>query len=181
MTLSPFLRTLIRANFRLTTRASANRTITSEVARYEMITDSLTEEELHQAVRVPSMRGVDEDMREWSITQILEHNIIVNGILTDVQKELAGGIPMTRTIDPKRDVMPSNNPSPDIFEKFIASTDAYESTVAEFLKLRGTKTRRHPVLGELDAHGWHCMFGRHLAIHRKQAAAVAKSLRATKS
>lgn len=171
---SPAIKILVRTKFLITSRAAANRVIVSEISRYERIAETLDDAQRAKPVRVPEMNGVDEDMRDWSFNQILEHNLLVNHSLTDVLRDLAGGIPMPRVIDPKTDVMPSETPPQTIFEDFMTSIEDYEKVVAEFPKLRGTKTRPHPVFGELDAHDWHCMFGLHLEIHRKQAQAAAR-------
>ncbi len=171
---SPAIQFLIRTKFRITSRAAANRVIVTEISRYERIAESLNDTQRAQSYHVAEMMGVDENMRDWSFNQILDHNILVNRNLTDVLRELAGGIPINRVIDPKKDVMPSDNPPETILEDFMASVEDYEKVVAEFAKLRGTKPRPHSVFGDLDAHGWHCMFGLHLQIHRKQAQAVVR-------
>ncbi len=57
--------------------------------------------------------------------------------------------------------------------------DAFRFSVEEFLEsalsianLRGTDKIPHPIMGPLSAHGWLCMFGLHLSLHRKQAEKV---------
>lgn len=165
---------LVRTKFRITSRAGANRVIVTEISRYERIAERLDVTQRAKQIRVPKMTGVDENMRDWSFNQILEHNILVNHSLTDVLSDLAGDIPMTRVVDHKTDFMPSESPPQTIFEDFMTSIEDYEKIVAEFTKLRNTKkTRPHSIFGDLDAHGWHCMFGFHLQIHRKQAQTVA--------
>jgi hypothetical protein len=119
--------------------------------------------------------GVDEDMRDWSFFMILEHNTIVNRSVAGVVRSLALGedLPASARIDPKRDVMPSADPGAEQVEAFRDSVESHLATVARLPGLRRTSRLPHPVFGDLDAHGWHCMFGLHLEIHLKQAETVA--------
>ena len=124
-----------------------------------------------QAVTVPRMPGVDEDMRNWSFFMILEHNAIVNRSIAKVVQDLACGVEPTGAgnIDPKRDVMPSGSAGKEQIGAFQSSVEDYLQLVSELGPLRGTLTKRHPVFGMFDAHQWHCMLGFHLMIHRRQA------------
>ncbi len=117
-------------------------------------------------------------MRDWSFFIILEHNVIVKRSVGSIVRSLApgekpdgGGIR-----DPKKDVMPSTSPGPEQIEAFLLSVEHHLRTVESLPGLRGTQTLEHPVFGDLDAHGWHNMFGLHLEIHRKQAEAVVSHL-----
>ena len=49
-------------------------------------------------------------------------------------------------------------------------------SVTALSQLRSTLTHPHPVFGPLTAHGWHCMCGFHLLLHRKQAEKAASLL-----
>ena len=43
---------------------------------------------------------------------------------------------------------------------------------------KAVRAKKHPVFGGLDAQGWHCLFGRHLESHRKQAGKALELLHA---
>lgn len=130
------------------------------------------------AVRVPPMLGVDEDMRDWSFFMILEHNVIINRNISTVVQRLARGEKhcAPQDFDPKRDVMPSANAGEEQIKAFQASVEIYLEKVARLPRLRSTPTSLHPIFGELNAHGWHCMFGLHLELHCRQAEAVISSI-----
>lgn len=123
------------------------------------------------------MLGVDEDMRDWSFFMILEHNVIVNRVITTVVEKLVRGEePVVEGVkDPKKDVMPSAHPGKEQVEAFRASVENHINTVSGLPRLRGTATKLHPVFGEFDAHRWHCMFALHLDIHCKQAEYVVRN------
>jgi hypothetical protein len=109
---------------------------------------------------------------------ILEHNAIVNRSIAKVVQDLARGVEPTGAgnIDPKRDVMPSVSPGIEQIGAFQSSVEDYLQMVSELGPLRGTLTKRHPVFGMFDAHKWHCMFGFHLMIHRRQVEYVVKKV-----
>ena len=123
------------------------------------------------ARNVPKMMGVDEDMRDWSLFQLLEHNTIVNRSITRLICELSEGVPpaeMTR-IDPKRDVMPSAGPGEEQVEAFRLSVEDFLDRVGPLSGLRNTIRIPHPVFGRFNAHQWTCMLGFHLSVHLRQA------------
>jgi hypothetical protein len=168
------IKSAVRTRFMLTGRNQASNQIRKSLERYLVLARSIDPKAGALAVRVPSMLGVDEDMREWSFFMILEHNVIVNRSISTVVQRLARGEKWSgpRDFDPKRDVMPSANPGEEQIQAFLASVETHLEKVARLPRLRSTPTSPHPIFGELNAHGWHCMFGLHLELHRKQAEAV---------
>ena len=102
---------------------------------------------------------------------ILEHNAIVNRSIAKIVEDLAKGVPPTGAgdIDPKREVIPSSSPGEEQIQAFRFSVENYLQIVSQLGPLRRMFTQRHPVFGTFDAHQWHCMFGFHLLIHRRQA------------
>ena len=174
------LRTVVRVLFFATSRERVAKQASASLATYSNLANGLGEEDGRRTVRVPPMRGVDEDMREWSFFMILEHNRIVNRCITSIVRQLAMGEPLSgdSVIDPKSDVMPSPDVGPDVVERFRNSVHEHLEAVASLGKLRGTRTTRHPVFGEFDAHQWNCMFALHLKIHIPQATHVVRTVRA---
>lgn len=167
------LKAAVCTHFRCTSRARATRRIGEETDRYLALVNELGPEKAAKPVEVPAMPGVDEDMRNWSVYMILEHNIIVNHHIRRAVKRLSEGGKPPRKGDPKKDVMPSTNPGEEQVEAFRDSVRAYLDMAEALTRLRGTGKCDHPVFGPFDAHMWHCMFGFHLMIHRKQAEVVA--------
>jgi hypothetical protein len=124
---------------------------------------------------VPKMPGVDEDMRSWSLYQLLEHNTIVNRAITNLICDLAAGVgtaDMAR-FDPKKDVMPSAEAGPEQVELFTESIQQHLSRVTPLSDLRNTARFPHPMFGNFTAHQWTCMFSLHLRVHFRQAALLA--------
>ena len=117
------------------------------------------------------MPGIDEDMRKWSYFMILEHNAIVNRVITAIVVQLARGEAPSGAamIDPKKDVMPSTLAGDSQIQLFADSVWQHLDAVKDLKSLRGTRTAPHPVFGAFDAHQWNCMFAFHLDLHLRQA------------
>lgn len=168
------IRSAVRTRFFLTGRSRASNQIRMSLAQYLSLVKAVGSEAGRRPVRVPPMLGVDEDMRDWSLFMILEHNAIVNRSITATVENLVRGDKPSgaSVVDPKRDVMPSADPGEEQIQAFQSSVETHLKVVSRLPRLRSTPTSRHPIFGQLNAHGWHCMFGLHLDIHRNQAKAV---------
>ena len=172
------IKSAVKTRFLLTGRNRASDQIRQLMEQYLSLVQTIEPEAGRRPVRVPPMLGVDEDMRDWSFFMILEHNVIVNRSITAIVQRLARGEkPMgSGDMDPKKDVMPSADPGEEQIQAFRASVETHLENVSRLPRLRSTPTSRHPIFGQLNAHGWHCMFGLHLGIHRKQAEFVIRTI-----
>lgn len=174
---SAILRSLVNTRFAFTRRSTADRKIRDELRRYLEIAESIDPAIGATEAEVPSMLGVDEDMRRWSFFMILEHNVIVNRRITTLIGRLAKNEPPSgdeRKFDVKKDVMPSASPGIEQVAAFRESVEDHLEKVSLHPKLKHTAKSPHTIFGPFDAHSWHCMFGLHLEIHRKQAETVIK-------
>lgn len=170
---------LVRAQFLLTSRSRADRNVFEERDLTLDIGRKLGTEDGAIKKEVPSMLGVDEDMRSWSYFEILEHNVIVNRRITEAMDFCAGkAAAPDPDFDIKRDVMPSPEAGPEQFVAFEHSVADHIRAVSAIDVLRGTRRLDHPIFGPLDAHRWHCLFGFHLKLHRRQAEALETIVRA---
>ena len=170
--LHSLVKLLIRTRFKLSRREAVCAQIRKTGGIYLDIAAKIDPEPGSRSMQVPALFGVDEDMRDWSFYQVLEHNVIVNRNITSLVQSLARG-EVPQGIDPKKDVMPSPAPGVEQVEAFRVSLEEHVKAIGELGKLRGTVKKRHPVFGMLDAHGWHCMFGLHLTLHVKQSQILA--------
>jgi hypothetical protein len=173
------IKSFIRCRFLATTRRQASASIQSVARRYLDLAATLADGEGGCPVKVRSMMGVDEDMREWSVFMLFEHNAIVNRSMTAIVQALARGEEPAGlgTIDPKTGVMPHAAAGSEQIALFRDSVEAHLAAVDGMPRLRGTRAKRHPIFGNLDAHGWHCMFGLHLEVHWPQAREIVSLLR----
>ena len=176
------IKTAIRSLFRSTSSEKAPSQVKEVADKYASLCKGLTNEQGRVCVTVPPMRGVDIDMRNWSLFMLLEHNTIVNRSITAVTSQLARGEELhgDAVIDPKHDVMPSASPGIEQVELFFQSIRDHLEAVSQLGTLSGTKTAPHPVFGDFDAHMWNCMFAFHLKLHVPQAMRITTAYSATK-
>ena len=176
--MSVLLKNAIRFWFVLTSRDRAKQQALRFLDQYVQLAKSLDSEDGSRPIKVPPMRGVDDDMREWSFFMILEHNVIVcNSISTTIHRLVRDEkLNDLAEIDPKKDVMPSSSAGEENISRLQKSVYDHFDMLKGLGKLRGTKTSPHPLFGNFDAHKWNCMFSFHLNIHLKQAEYVAKKL-----
>jgi hypothetical protein len=165
------IKAAVRTLFLCQSRDQALRQSETLAGQYAALAAGLSEEAGRMSVEVPPMRGVDEDMRRWSLFMLLEHNTIVNRSITAAVVQLANGESLSgpATIDVKKGVMPSSSADESQVELFARSVADHIAAVRGLGDLRGTKTSRHPIFGQFDAHKWNCMFAFHLRLHLPQA------------
>jgi hypothetical protein len=165
------IKAAVRTLFLCQSRDQALRQSEGLAGQYAELAAGLSKESGRMMVEVPPMRGVDEDMRRWSLFMLLEHNTIVNRSITATVRQLANGEVASgpAIIDMKKDVMPSFAADQSQVEFFVQSVADHIAVVRGLDNLRGTTTSRHPIFGQFDAHKWNCMFAFHLRIHRPQA------------
>ncbi len=179
MPANPLIKAMVRTKFALQSPKAATEEIRREYELTLKVAEDLGTELAARPVRVPELMGIDEDMRDWSVYQMLEHNLIVNGEITRVVASLARGTPYETTFNAKTDTVPSASPGPEQVEAFRTSVEDFlalvEGELAD-INLRKSTKRQHPQFGLMTAHDWHCMFGFHLMLHRQQAEKAAELL-----
>lgn len=165
------IKAAVRTLFLCQSRDQALRQSETLAGQYAALAAGLSKEAGQMMVEVPPMRGVDEDMRRWSLFMLLEHNTIVNRSITATVRQLANGEALSGSaiIDMKKGVMPSPSADESQVELFAQSVADHIAVARDLGNLRGTKTSRHPIFGQFDAHKWNCMFAFHLRIHLPQA------------
>lgn len=181
MAASWIMRKVIQWKFRMTSREQGIAKIQAHLQAYLDLLNELTDEQACQRVKVDKMSGVDEDMREWSLCENIEHNTIVNHALKARIISLLSGESSDeyKNFDIKKDVMPGlGEPfgKSDI-DQFIASVEGYLAAIAEYESLKTAATAEHPIFGTFNAHQFHILFGFHLGLHLKQASAVVDLLK----
>jgi len=173
-----FIKKIVRFKFSQMSRVKADYVIHQATMNYRQLLldfDALA----GRQKQVPKMLGVDEDMRGWSYYMILEHNLLVNQRILNVQKEIIEGIidEADEQFNPKKDVMPTVLLGNKIIDPFFESIDHYVDYMSAHKQPSLENTKDHPIFGVFTAHQWHCMFGFHLELHVKQAKALLKEIK----
>lgn len=171
------IKLLVRSQFVVTSRKQTCKQILRNLQKYKNLCDVLNHDIGSRCVTVPPMLGVDKNMRNWSFFMILEHNSIVNKSITAIVQQLVRDEPLhgAAAINPKTEVMPSMSAGKEQLRLFEQSVETHLQVVEGLGKLRGTRTKPHPLFGSFDAHKWHCMLPFHLKIHYPQAKFVIRT------
>lgn len=171
---NPFLKAIVRTRFRFTSEKSVEKQTKDVLRKYLALSKHVDKASGAKSVTVPSMIGVDEDMRQWSFFSLLQHNTIVNhAISANIRRLALGEPPLKIPFDAKSDVMPSADCGTEQVELFEKSVTDHLAMIPDLPTLRGTLRTNHPLFGSFDAHMWNCMFAFHLEIHLKQASIIA--------
>lgn len=171
----------IRTILQRTSKEKALAQAENYLAQYRALCDSIPDDAGRHRVSVPPMSGVDEEMRDWSLYQLLEHNAVVNRCISATVVQLSQSIPLSGAAltDPKHGVMPTDNPGPAARDAFFLSVKEHIDKVTPLKKLKGTATTRHPLFGEFDAHRWNGMFSLHLKVHLPQTRYIVEHVSAS--
>jgi hypothetical protein len=137
-----FIKAVVRSLFIMTSRNRALNQTERLLNDYLELADGLSREVGIHSVKVPPMRGVDEDMRDWPFYMILEHNAIVNRSISATIQQLIQGGPLrgAAAIDPKKDVMPSQSAAEEQLQEFQKSVNGHVGLMANLGSLRGNIT-----------------------------------------
>ena len=165
------VRKVVRTRLKLQSVEKGCRTLNQWGERYLELGKSLTEEQAIKSITVPEMLGVDSDMTGWSYYQLLEHNAIVNKVMSlNVKMLMTGkGKKVLESFNPKADVLPSENAGSEQIKHFQDSIDGHLIMMKEFDSLKSDGSNTHPLFGEFNAHMWNGMIGFHLSVHYNQA------------
>jgi len=138
---------MIRFKFALTSRKKAVDIVKSEMEKTLATVAALGTEGSAQACKVPPMLGVDRDMRNWSLFQILEHNTIVNNQMYKVAEALGHGREFRSDFNAKTDTIPSDTPNENEIAAFRISVERFLVMIDTLTDLRQTQRLRHPKIG----------------------------------
>ena len=82
------MRAAVKTWYTFTGREKVSLQIQKSLDKYLALTRLVNAESGMSTVFVPRMIGIDEDMRNWSLFMILEHNAIVNRSITSIIQSL---------------------------------------------------------------------------------------------
>lgn len=139
--------------------------------------DGLTNEQLFRKVLVPSIPGLEDSSRYWSIAMTLEHLAIVGHGISMIIEDLTQGRKPAVEIDIAR-LKPLGLQTPEqaletykafCFERIAKLDDNLGNINSEI-------TKKHPWFGEMDAQQWMWLLASHHMIHYQQIKEIKKQL-----
>lgn len=162
----------IQTMFTFTSKQKVEKQALQYLDDYLELSNSISHESASCLVKIPKIKGIDENSKDWSFYMLLEHLSLVNSSISAIVYQLCldqklHGLAL---IDIKKDVSPSCDASfkqVSLFEQTIKNH--FYNLVELPDNLRTTRKVEHPLLGELNAHMWNCALAFHLKEHYKQA------------
>lgn len=142
-----------------------------EIAQIDKMVQDIDGDQLSRRVLIDHILGIEDDTRDWSISLVIEHLIIVSTGIIEVIKTLSEEKPVDMQIRIE-DVKPQNN---------IVTIENLKSIIEEFkahkLDNKNSKmTKAHPWFIEFNNQEWHTFLAIHTWVHRRQIEAIVKKL-----
>lgn len=170
---------LLPLAIRLSNWDSALKVFESEGAHILKIVDSVPADQFATPVLIPRVRGIEDSSRNWSLAGLLEHLTHAGGGMLTIIKHLASGKTFDRPVRIE-DVKPVQRDSGSVRLEFEKFQKLYLDEIQR-VKNRAQLllTHAHPWFWQMNAFEWHVLACFHQRIHKNQAIAIAKMLKAS--
>ena len=149
----------------------------SELKKIAEIANNLGKKELTQRVLVPSIKGLEDSSRYWSVAMTLEHVVLVSETMEKISESLSRGLVPPIRVDIAR-IKPKGESDVlavlDQFKTYVQKEE--QKGPLEHLHVFSQARLVHPWFGPLDARSWNTLKAFHAAIHRRQIQLIAKGL-----
>ncbi len=147
-----------------------------ESSLVQKIIDQIPIESRFEQVLVPSMVGLEDSSRYWSLAMTLEHITIVTSGIIEIMEKLSSKEDIDIVIN-TADVKPNANVNKDIIEEYKNLCGSFREQLESRVKNKHIKQyHKHPWFGPLNPHSWAILSAMHHGIHRKQIVQIHKLL-----
>jgi hypothetical protein len=172
----PFLELhFVRAAFRmirwLTSRQRTRRRFKDEGQRILCLARSLDPVAAARPVLIRRVWGIEDSSRNWSVFMTLDHLVITNDAIAAILEHITAGKEFGTEVR-IADVKPRPDTGPEVLARFAGCVESFLARTAALPDLRAGVRHVHPWFGPLDGHGWHCLAGLHMTIHRRQIQSI---------
>jgi hypothetical protein len=148
-----------------------------EIRRVEEVCGYFSAEDFVQRVTVDPIIGLEDDERRWSASMVVEHAVLTGEAIGRTLVFLSRGqqppAPFTR-----EELRPRGAKGVEVMAALRTLESDYPKLVRTELGPQRGLLHRHPLFGELDLHGWHCLSVSHLRVHRRQLHEIRRRLTA---
>lgn len=173
-------RLIFAAQSRTGNRDTFNASFTRERDAIRRLVDACDTTAAATRVLIKRLPGLEDSSRYWSVWMTLDHLRMVNSGVAKTIESLSKEIPRPGTASTAA-VKPSATVDSSVRDAYEKSCDAVLAAVSAAPNLKTTTRFTHPWFGPLDASGWHCMAGSHMAVHRKQIERILQGLPTAKN
>lgn len=136
----------------------------------------LTIAQLNQRTLVPSLPGLEDSSRYWSIGMTIDHLLITGDGFKNIIIELTkGGVPPVE-VRIENVKPPAQQHGLELLERFESfAKQVIETLDRDVVSQPGWDSKaklKHPWFGQLSAHQWYWLMAIHQGIHLKQIRAI---------
>ncbi len=135
---------------------------------------TITREEQNKPILIKRFIGIEDNSRNWSVSMVIRHLLIVGPNILHTSKSLSKGIVPEQAIK-IQDTKPSTNVSSETLAQYDNFLNTYRQQT-EHLQYPDLPTIEHPWFGQLNTAQWLKLNALHNRIHRKHIEAILQDL-----
>ncbi len=140
-------------------------------------TEGLSHIDLQRRILVPSITGLEDSSRYWSIAMCLEHILIVGNQIKPAIVELSHNREIDKTVSTALVKPLGRNDMDQLISEFTTFVHQTPDEVLKKIKDPESKTTlKHPWFGPFTPKAWYWLLGMHGGIHLKQIREIKKRL-----
>jgi len=171
-----FIRTILVPAVRvLFTWNIARILIKREVNIINKLVTNIPQDKLQQKMAIDRTFAIEDNSRQFSVNEVLEHLIIAGGVVKDVIDTLSKEQDVKFDIKIE-DVKPKDNRTNQLKE-FLKFYNSYDEFIKQLPKKQSKKTKAHPWFVRFNNFDWNIFMFMHTFIHRRQIQAIIYELK----
>jgi len=171
-----FIRTILVPTIRvLFTWDIARVLIKREVNIINKLVKNLPKDKLQQKMEIDRTFAIEDNSRQFSVNEVLEHLVIAGNIVKNVIDTLSKEQDVKFDIKIE-DVKPKENKTNQLKEFLLFYTN-YNDFIKEIPKKQSKKMKAHPWFVKFNNFDWNIFMFMHTFIHRRQIEAILDKLK----
>ena len=161
--LVPFVRVVMGWNI-------ARVLVVREVKIIKKLLKDLSQKKLQQKMDIERTFAIEDNSRQFSVNDVLEHLVIAGKLVKDVISTLSHEKEVVYDIKIE-DVKPKQNKENQL-EEFLVFYDSYDNFIKNLPKKQSKTTKAHPWFVKFNNFDWNIFMFMHTFIHRRQIQAI---------
>jgi len=149
--------------------------ITREVNIIKKLITDISTKQLQQKMSIARTFAIEDNSRQFSINEVLEHLVIAGTLVKKVIETLSGEKDVNFEIKIEN-VKPKENKKNQL-DDFLDFYDKYDTFIKNLPKKQSKMTKAHPWFVSFNNFDWNIFMFMHTFIHRRQIQAILNELK----
>ena len=149
--------------------------IKREVNIINKLVVNIPQDKLQQKMAIDRTFAIEDNSRQFSINEVLEHLVIAGNLVKDVIDTLSKEQDVKFDIKIE-DVKPKENKTNQL-DEFLEFYQNYDEFIKQLSKKQSKKTKAHPWFVRFNNFDWNIFMFMHTFIHRRQIEAILDKLK----